>query len=290
MEPELLTIIADQSAAGAFRSSIHRGALAEADWNGFTTAHTLRALHDLPACAPLTQARERALGFLARCEAPDRPGAFGFWPRAAWPAWAAAVPADADDTAVIAVELARHGRIDKATLRRIACTLLVPHRLDRVVPPAPPWLRRGAFLTWLHQRARPNIVDCCVNANVVALMAFAGVTHLPGYAEAIALIAAGISWAGDSPPRQRALIPFYAHPAELLIAVAHAVECGADALRPAYTSMRQHWPAIAAAASCPPPDQPLWSNAYGKVIWCSPALQAARRLRHAIVQEELVWM
>lgn len=283
METTLEAILAEQADSGAFRSTIHNGEHAIADWNGFTTAHVLRALDLLPAQPTLERARRRALAFLQSCESRSHPGAFGFWPAGMQPDWVGRLPEDADDTAVIAVELARHGLLSQRELLRIACTILLPHRLRRVGELAPPWLRPRVFLTWLDHDLRHNIVDCTVNANVVALLARANATHLPGYHDACAMIVDAVRWAGEAPARARSLSPFYAGPGELQVAVEHAIACGAVDLLPALELLRrQPWSqAISEARD----DSPLWSSAYGSVIWRSPALQLARQLQHTTISQ-----
>jgi len=271
-----------QSADGAFSSTVHWGTKRHQDWNGFTTALVLRALHALPACDALRGIRERALGFLLKCAATDPPGAFSFWPAGAQPRWIPeTLPPDADDTAVYAVELARHGCLDQRAMRRIACLALVPFRLREIDQPAPTWLRPGVFFTWLRREDRANVVDCCANANVVAFLAYSGQPHMPGYREACSMIEDAIRWAGDSRVRARSLSPFYAHPVELLYAVEHAVQCGAESLRPSLSLLRdRQWAREDGAdeAEVVDLDRPICSNAYGGVFWTSRALQMARTL------------
>jgi hypothetical protein len=275
--PELAAVLrAHQAADGAIRSEIWAGGRREADWNGIT-ALVLRALRDAPDSADLRTIRQRALDFLEGCGASPYPGAFSFWTPARRPAWAEPVPADADDTAVMALELARGGRLERQDLIRIVCKTLLPHRAQRVQAGSPAWIRPGVFLTWLRaDRLRVNVIDCCVNTNVVALMAYAGATHLPGFESACEMIAAGIRWAGDSPRRIRCLTPFYPHPREFLAALEHAVACGAGPLEGSLLGLRDFCERQAGAPD-PEPDQPVCSSAYGQVTWAAPVLQAARR-------------
>src|SRR5712691_9116395 len=276
---EMIAAICEgRSDEGAFRSISHWGDRRRPDWNGFTTALVLRALRGVPASVALTRVRERGLDFLLKCESPDRPGAFSFWPKAAPPDWIRdAPPEDADDTSVCGVELARHGRLDRRALCQIACTVLIPHRLRGVDAPAPPWLRPGVFLTWLRPDKRAHVVDCCVNANVVALLAYAGLGHLPGFCEAGAMIEAGVRWAADSWARARSLVPFYPHPVELRYAVEHAVECGAEMLIPSLMALRERWWAAEGEEDSVVTEQPICSSAYGGVVWTSDVLQIARK-------------
>jgi len=76
---EFVAMLGDvQSADGAFPSTVHWQGGRHQDWNGFTTALVLRALHHFPGLAALQPIRDRALGFLLRCKVADPPGAFGF--------------------------------------------------------------------------------------------------------------------------------------------------------------------------------------------------------------------
>jgi hypothetical protein len=266
-----------QTPSGAFISLSHWGERVYCDANGFITALVLRETRHWPPSPALTAMRDRALNFLLQCESAEHPGSFGFWPRRAAPEWIRdAPPPDADDTAIYAVELARCGRLDRAALGRIACAVLVPHRLRQVDALAPRWPRQGVFVTWLWpaENKAVEIVDCCVNANVAALLAYAGKQHLPGYREACAMIAAAVEWAGVDLTRARSTTPFYPHPVELGRAVRHAVECGAEELRPCLEQLNRFWPA---AEAPPPPDRPVCSSAYGQVVWTAPVLQLARQ-------------
>lgn len=124
-------------------------------------------------------------------------------------AWCPHLPDDGDDTAIIALELAKAGRLRHDYIKRIVCKVLLPNRIFRLVPPHPRWIRRGAFQTWLGvEMNRPNIVDCCVNANVIALMAWADLMHIPGCAVACQTIKDGITGANGAPKRLATLTPF----------------------------------------------------------------------------------
>ena len=98
---------AEQAPSGAFPCVIEwRQRSDVCDENGFATALVLRRMRRLGI---RSAAIERSLDFLETCAA-EPSGAFSFWPRATRPAWAACVPPDADDTAVITLELCAHGR------------------------------------------------------------------------------------------------------------------------------------------------------------------------------------
>ena len=248
------------------------------DTNGFVTALVLRHLRHAPRTPRLDAVIGAALDGLARCEVPGSGGAYAFWPDGARPDWARAVPADVDDTALILTELHRHGRLDRdAVLRRI-CHVMLPWRVrQRGLDQMPPWIVEGSFLTWIGTRgamggAAPNVVDCCVNANVAALLAMIDARHLPGYDSALATILQGLAWASDEAIRLDALTPFYPSPRALLDAVEHAVECGADGLRPALVHLR------AMPARLLDRSAGICRDAYGRTIWHAPAVEAAAAL------------
>jgi hypothetical protein len=247
------------------------------DANALVTGLALRALRPLMPGArdgtSLAADRDRALDFLETCQSRELPGAFRFWPSGRLPAWANEIPDDADDTAICALELVHYGRRPASFLAEVAYHVLIHRRVRFIDQPAPVWLRQGAFLTWLSPEPRANVVDCCVNANVVATLASAGLGHLPGYRQACEMIQAAIEWAGNSLPRFRSITPFYPHPAELALALDHAVGCGAVELRDASSVLREKLP------SWPTNDlTPVCSRAYGGIIWTAPALHRARCL------------
>lgn len=272
------TVIEGQSVSGAFLSVVNIGGRAEADWNGFTTALTLRALAAAPDSQALRDARGKALDFLELCESPDRPGAFGFWPGPHRPAWGVGMVEDADDTAVIALELFRHGRRSLQEIRRIVCKVLLRCRVSGPRNPSQPWVRDGAFLTWLRPGLRQNPVDCCVNANVAALMAVAGLTRLPGYLDACEMIQDGVRWAGRSWAQAQTLSPYYPDPADLEVFLAHAVESGAAACEPALRLLRE-FPSPGKSGVAPT-EKKIFASSDGNVFWVSPVLATARQLSH----------
>jgi hypothetical protein len=271
----LRELLESQSSDGAFPSTIHFRDREQTDWNGFATALVLRALLDENSPAFRT-AREKALDFLNRCESPVRPGAFGFWPTGTHPPGMPRLPQDADDTAIDAVLLARSGRLDRRDLRTIALDVLLPHRLDAVQLPAPVWMRSGVFRTWL-RRDWPPILDCCVNANVLGFLAYAGLDDFPGGREATIMLEEGIRWAGDSPARACSLSPYYPDPAELRRAVDHAVECGAAQLKKSLELLRALPWSRERPGSGPPQ---ICGTTYGRIVWTSRAVEIARALKN----------
>jgi hypothetical protein len=268
-----------QAANGAFTCRIVFRNREEEDCNGFATALVLRHLRRLPALAVSDEVQERALDFLERCASPRLPGAFGFWPADARPAWAWNVPEDVDDTAIMNQELAVHGRCTSAEVHRVVYEVLMPTLLTEVDQLGPPWIHPLVFPTWLGQGPHsPNLVDCCVNVNVVALMSWCGLAHLPGYREACALIDAGLDWAKDNWPRLASLTPYYPNPRELLYALEHAVASGAIELQPARERLRTILARQAPRLHDQSPHLPgvLCGYAYGGPYWYCPALEVVK--------------
>lgn len=276
----LAELCALQDADGCFGSWVVSSGVRTPDRNGYVAALVLRTLRHLPASVGWTVAAHRALDWIGSCRSPRQPAAYAFWPERTRPGWAAGVPADVDDTAVMVTELVRHGRVDRPTALRSVCTVLVASRLeDDPAAVRPPWVAPGSYLTWVAADAgdrrgpgAPNPVDACVNANVVALLSLLGVTHLPGHDAAVRTVTQGVAWAGSDRLRLAALTPFYPAPRSLADAVAHAVECGATQLR-----------GVAARLAALPPsvlgdDSGSCRSAYGSTVWQAPALDTARAL------------
>ena len=267
---------------GSFESTVSWRGDRLRDCNGFTAAMVLRATRHVPDDAVMTIVRERALRFLTTCASSTVPGAFAFWPDAMRPAWARSVPADVDDTAIMLTELVRHGWLERHHALRRFCRAVIPQRVRASeTVSVPPWIVPGSFYTWM---ADPNagvgrgvnIVDCCVNANVVALMSRLKAEHLPGYEAAILTVANGVRWAGGERRRLLAVTPFYPAVTCLIEAVEHAVETGASALGETRDRLRslEIDPLDVQAGCC--------RSAYGSTVWHCSAIDVARALAIAI--------
>lgn len=270
-------IIEAQAPDGAFPSFIRFGDRELRDMNSFTTAQVLRALHNVSGPKALVETREKALDFLQSCKAPEMPGAFRYWPDPLRPPSIPELPADSDDTAIILLELVRHGRVSLESAAKAAASILVPHRLKKVSVPSPPWLRPGVFLTWLKKEGG-NIVDCCANVNVVALLAYLGLRHFPGYREACMMIEAGILWTEGKKERTQCLTPFYPHPAEFVYAIRNAVASGAKELERSLNLVHGFGWLPKTTDEDSADTWPICSDAYGTIVWSSGVLQKARSL------------
>jgi hypothetical protein len=265
-----------QDPEGCFPSTVTLPGGPMDDCNGFVTALVVRALRNIPRDR-WSELRERALGFLWSCRSSQVPGAFAFWSDATRPPWASSVPADADDTAIMLGELLRHGWLDQEAVLRCVCGALLPYRVSAAEAEAlPPWIGAGSFFTWLappdaHPAKRAvNLVDCCVNANVAALLSQLNARHLPGYAAAVHAVLAGLQWAGDNRLKLSSLTPFYPSSFSLVDAIDHAVECGVRELRDALAHIKSLPSELldGGAGVC--------RSAYGSTIWYSTALEKVR--------------
>ena len=114
--------------------------------------------------------KKACIDCLQGAECSTIPGAFGFWPEAAKPAWAPTLPPDLDDTALATVELLAAGRLCPAGAKRNIYHILARDLYrPRLTDINRPWLRDGAYKTWISDdTSAPNVVDCCVNANAMA--------------------------------------------------------------------------------------------------------------------------
>ena len=268
---------------GGFTSEVITRERREIDRNGFVAAIVLRLLRHLPETLLWNDIREGLLDWIWTCRSTSVTGAFAFWPDHTRPQWASAVPADVDDTAIMLTELLRYGRLDRIEVLRSVCGTVVPHVvLDSDATTLPPWIVPGSFLTWItpdtSARTRSiNVVDCCVNANVVALMALLDAKHLPGYDAAVHTVLNGIEWAGRDERRLSSITPFYPSVRSLVEAIEHAIECGADGLQTGLAQLMSVAPeTLNADAGC-------CRSAYGKTVWHAPAISVARRIANQLV-------
>lgn len=276
-----------QNQHGAVRSHVSINGKSQPDYNGFITALCIRTFRqqnqqDNAVVTP-------ALNYLETCQSDTLLGAYRFWPPKQQPHWCPNLPDDADDTAIMALELALASRLSQATLQQIICNVLLKNRLFKLMPPHPPWLQKGAFLTWLGTaHDRPNVVDCCVNANIVALMAFAKMQHLPGYQAACTLIESGIDWADSQQQYAKTLTPFYPDPVELTYAVHHAVQSGAKELESSLDKLLSlDWakPQMMGNSNY---QRPVCGSAYGKTAWYCEPLQVCRQGLMAILEDQAI--
>jgi hypothetical protein len=278
-------IMAHQSPGGAFLAQVHLPMGPVEDRNCFVNGLVLRELAAVPDTPALADSRRQALAFLLRSKYPVYPYLFSFYPRRSPPFWLrTALYADADDTAVIALELVRAGHFPPEALDYLADNYFDVYCAtgsfrEHLVHP---WHREGVFLTWFTTAEGANPIDCCVNTNVVALLAYAKRTDLPGYAPACAMINEAAALVAADPSRCHHFTPYYPHPAEWYHALAHAVAAGATELRPALAALGtlpQVQPATGTTV-------PLCSDAGGSIIWTAEVLTLARQLRQHATESQ----
>lgn len=259
----------DLMLAGFIDSSMEAAGQRQPDRNGFVTALAARALRrqglDIPA--PMLDA-------LARCRTPG--AGYGFWAPDARPPWAPRLPDDADDTAIMALELHVAGRLSRDDARRIACLTIGRHRIARLSLLRPPWLRTGVFSTWHRRGITLDLIDCTAVANALALFAALDLDNIPGVRASTAMLRDAVTWAGNDEARACSLSPFYPEPAEFVLALGHAVEVGADALMPIHAAaIRTPW-GRDAETRVARDDHRVCSSPYGSAVWRSPALARIR--------------
>ncbi|MDH5346285.1 MAG: hypothetical protein OEW13_00135 [Nitrospira sp.] len=239
------------------------------DVNGFVTALGVRALRLSGRTVPSAM-----LDALETCRTEQ--GGFRFWPSAHRPHWAPNLPDDADDTALMTLELLFGGRLSREEARRIACLCLVRNRVRRIDGFGPPWRRVGVFKTWARETTEIDLIDCTAHANILALMATLDLLHLPGVREAYAMLEAALHFAQNDAKRANSLSPFYPYPIEFVLALDHAWSCGAYDLAPlAQRAACASW-GHNAALWTHDQNYAICSNPYGQAFWHSPELASIR--------------
>lgn len=265
-------ILAAQGESGAFPAIAHPPDGPVPDENAFVTALVVDLLMNLASNPEVAHAIERGLDFLLRCERPGRPGAFSFYPPHAHPTWIGeALPADADDTALISLAHFRAGRWQRSDLRRQVRHVLGRYRVERQ-PAGAPWFRSGVYPTWLDASRLPNPIDVCVNLNIAVLIAESKAGPPHGHGGIMEMVAAALDWVGDSPERAMAIMPYYPHPAELGYALERAAAAG---IREA-ASLLERFRAQTWGRSEDPVNTPICSSLGTRVVWTSPVLKAVR--------------
>jgi|GEM_PF-1795223 len=259
--------------AGFIDSCMDAGGQRRPDRNGFITALAVRALRSQGIGIPAAM-----LDALEQCRSPG--AGYGFWPSCARPEWAPRLPDDADDTAIMTVELHAAGRLSWEEARRIACLTIGRHRIAQLPVLRPPWLRTGVFSTWHRRGIALDLIDCTAIANALAAFAALDLREIPGVHASTEMLRDAVAWAGDDATRACSLSPFYPEPAEFVLALGHAVEAGADELASIHaTATQTSWGRNAAARVAYDCHQ-VCSSPYGAAVWRSPAL--ARIRAHSI--------
>lgn len=265
-----------QRPSGAFPSRVVHDGVTYDDENSFVTALVVGELGRWPRQGRVAVAIRCGLDFLEACSGRSRPGVYHFYPPTREPAWMGArLDADADDTSLVTLELVRHGRVPLERARRDLVDALEPLRVHHRPESLDAWVRPGAYRTWLDVRARPNPVDCVVNANVAATLKYLGLDDHPGYDAAWQTAHAALEWADGSKDRLRLVAPYYPDAREVLRALDRAVAVGVHELAATASRLVSH---LAPQGAGPCADElPICSSACGRTWWSAPVLQALRR-------------
>lgn len=261
--------IDDPVFTGLIDSCMESGERRRPDRNGFITALAIRALRRQGADIPAAM-----LDALERCRSPG--AGFRFWAPCAHPQWAPRLPDDADDTAIMTLELHAAGRLSREEARRIACVAIGRHRIARLPLLRPPWLRTGVFATWHRRGIALDLIDCTAIANALAAFAALDLHDIPGVRASTAMLRDAVAWAGDDTTRACSLSPFYPEPAEFVLALQHAVKAGADDLIPVHAAAAQTPWGRDAETRATRDDHRVCSSPYGSAVWRSPALARVR--------------
>lgn len=278
-DPALLLkqILAAQAPSGAFVSyvTLDDGKTVP-DENAFVTAKVLRYLHTQTPTQALMDAQQRALDFLQGCEVADNPGGYSFWPHDAHPRWMGTnrLPADVDDTSVIACELYRYGRINLTQLQHSADSIC-RYRVERVNKTRYPWKHPDCLNTWMQHNYQPNLTDCIVNINALALLHQAQTAKGLCYYNSGATVNDGLAWAKDSLQRLMQLTPYYPNPTEMYFALKYATDQGVAELNDSFSAFRQCWQGT--IMNNYRPDTPVYSREDGIILWTAPVLYQARK-------------
>lgn len=282
MDDLVQAIRAHQSPGGAFLSLVRLPFGDVEDRNCFVTALVLRELVPITGNAVLDDAKRQAFAFLLRSKYPSYRHLFSFYPHRSHPFWMTnALYADADDTSVILLETVRAGHTAADALSYAAGQYFLTYRAvgDLRRHLTQDWQRDGVFLTWLTSADVENPIDCCVNTNVVGMLAAARLSDLDGYAAACSMINDCAEQTARRPALSREFTPFYPHPVEWYYALRHAVDAGAHELAPA----QDHLGTLDSVQSAIGTTTPLCSDTAGNIVWTAEVLTLARQLRAQMV-------
>lgn len=268
-----LTDAEDPTRVGFIDSWMESAGQRRPDRNGFITALAVRALRRQGIAMPDAKL-DAMLDALERCRSPG--AGYGFWAQCARPEWAPHLPDDADDTAIMTLELHAAGRLSREEARRIACLSIGRHRIARLPLLRPPWLRTGVFATWHRRGIALDLIDCTAIANALAAFAALDLHDIPGVRTSTAMLSDAVSWAGNDGTRACSLSPFYPDPAEFVLALQHAVEAGAHDLIPVHAAAAQTPWGRDAEKRAARDDHRVCSSPYGFAVWRSPALARVR--------------
>lgn len=231
-------VLSEQAPSGAFYTTIlHQGRRFQ-DENGLVTCLVLNELARLPESRELHSAIRRGLGFVESC-ASEEGRVFHMHPGGRRPHWIKdSATARADDTALCALTLYRHGLLDRRALDEVALELF---RCRLVVRPEScfPWVKVGSFKTWLDPDLCPNRVDCVVNAHIAGFLKFVGAEGDASYRAAVETVIDGVRQVACSPNQTPLLSPYHPDSSELVFAMERALELGVSEFAEVLPEARQ---------------------------------------------------
>lgn len=267
-------LLSEQAPSGAFYTTVlHKGKRFQ-DENGLVTCLVLRELSKLPGNTVIRSAIERGLDFIQSCAASEKPKtAFHFYPEGRQPEWLGRIQIPrADDTALAAITLVRHGLMSKEKAVSVADGLEIS-RLHNLPDGTFSWVQPGAYRTWLDDKMRPNRVDCVANANIATFLKVIGEDHRSGYAAAVETIRQGVTRMIKTPNSTALLSPYHPDPAELFYAIERAKEAGVDFGDLCMDTVAQLKPMRRNAGL-----MPVCSTVDKRTLWFSHGLQMARTI------------
>jgi len=269
-------VLSSQAPSGAFYATVMHLGKQFQDENGFVTCLILRELAKISRNREVDVAIEKGLDFLGRCANHQQPNAFHFYPPDQKPnglAWGK-VPR-ADDTALFTMALVKHGYMTYEEGNRVVDEVLDPHRLENLPESISPWIHQGSYKTWLDANRCPNRVDCCVNANIAALLKMMGREDHSGYQAAVATVVDGVRHAVRSPSMTTFLSPYHPDPCEMVHAMARAAEMGVvEFEKPLLHLAQSRLKPMRRRSGL----KPICGSGDGKTLWFSHTLQVARNM------------
>lgn len=218
-------VLSEQAPSGAFYSTVLHQGRSFQDENGLVTCLVLNELSRLPESHQLYSAIRRGLIFVESC-ASEEGRVFHLRPGGRRPRWIKDNgAARTDDTALSALTLYRHGHLDSRALGEVV-EELEKSRLAVLPESCFPWVKQGAYKTWLDPDLCPNRVDCVVNAHIAGFLKFVGADSGSGYRAAVETVIGGIRQVALSPSQTPLLSPYHPDASELVYAMERAQELG----------------------------------------------------------------
>ena len=267
---------------GGWPSYLHDAKGSQVDWNCFATAlvcHSLGSIgqHPLPApdfCRRILLMKERGTTFLLSFGTPQAIGPFQFWRKQECPS----LSPDLDDTALALLACYSQGTEqspDLVDFLRLFCAYrFVGHtKAHRVSQWARPF--QGVFGVWMNNN-HSIVIDACVAANVVRLLALYEREDLPGFVESVNMLAKVL----PLDTRLADITPYYPSPIALVWFCSQIPRMESmDIL-----SVRALRKVLLSLLSSPPP---VLRNIYDFLLWTDARLSLNFEISEAFCQRVL---